>query len=589
MELLVTGLDNKNNLVIGEKGHISLDWSSKLFDLILQIDFQSVRETNYKLQEYNEKINNIYYQIKENKNVMALKMMYKLISYVRDILYGKGEYNLSYYQLLYFYENMKTINNEMGEKLTKKMIECFVNMGDEHSLGCWKDLKNISEIVFSKTFEKGNFITDTIVDIYINQIYKDEEDMRSKKNISLMSRWFPRENSKNKLMFKEVAKKLYKKETKNNYTTIKKEKEEKEEKMKKFIYMSLRKRIAKLNKYLDTVQIKMCNKEWKNINFDNVTSLTIQKQKKSFLNLKKDSSERYNDEDRKECKNNFELFINNNDTIKGKRCSLYNFVKDTMDTYNKREWDVINKQWDSYIEQFNNFTNMIPLVDTSQSMSDDKCIPLYNAIGLGIAISQKNDNIFKDRIMTFSANPNWITLDKQKTFTEKVRKISNNSDWGYNTNFYSALKLILDVILEKEIPPDNVENMILVILSDMQIDVADEGHITNQQRTLFENIEKEYETTGLKSKYKKPYKAPHILFWNLRKTNNFPVKSETKNTTMVSGYNLGVLNKFCENGIESLKEINPLVNLKEALNNKRYDSISNYFDDMVEKYNNNLF
>jgi len=358
--------------------------------------------------------------------------------------------------------------------------------------------------------------------------------------------------------------------------------------MKKFIYMSLRKRIAKLNKYLDTVQIKMCNKEWKNINFDNVTSLTIQKQKKSFLNLKKDSSERYNDEDRKECKNNFELFINNNDTIKGKRCSLYNFVKDTMDTYNKREWDVINKQWDSYIEQFNNFTNMIPLVDTSQSMSDDKCIPLYNAIGLGIAISQKNDNIFKDRIMTLSANPNWITLDKQKTFTEKVRKISNNSYWGLNTNFYSALKLILDVILEKEIPPDNVENMILVILSDMQIDVA-EGTDSRFRKTLFETIEKEYETTGLKSKYKKPYKAPHILFWNLRKTNNFPVKSETKNTTMVSGYNLGVLNKFCKNGIESLKEINPLVNLKEALNNKRYDSISNYFDDMIEEYNNNLF
>ena len=130
--------------------------------------------------------------------------------------------------------------------------------------------------------------------------------------------------------------------------------------------------------------------------------------------------------------------------------------------------------------------------------------------------------------------------------------------------------------------------MILVILSDMQIDVA-EGCGYNGKGTLFATIEKEYEEAGMRSKYKQPYKTPHILFWNLRKTDNFPVKTETKNTTMISGYNLGVLNKFCENGIESLKEIDPLVNFKETLNNKRYNELDEFFDNMVEKYNNNLF
>ena len=45
--------------------------------------------------------------------------------------------------------------------------------------------------------------------------------------------------------------------------------------------------LTTLNEYLDTTQIKMCNKNWKYINFDNVTSKTIHLQKMAFLNKKK--------------------------------------------------------------------------------------------------------------------------------------------------------------------------------------------------------------------------------------------------------------------------------------------------------------
>lgn len=582
METIISGLDEQNNYKIGEKGHIALDWSSKVYELMMQVDFQSVRTTNNDLDDYNRKLNKIYNIIYNDKDINALKMMYKTIGYMRDILHGKGEYNLAYNQILIFYENMKQINEKMGVELTKKMIESFVNMENQHPLGSWKDLKNLNNLIYEKTHNLGNEITDIIINIYIEQLKLDESNMKNENEISLMAKWFPREKSKHNFLFKDIAKELYKVEINTG------KKNNKQDQVIKFIYMSLRKRISRLNKYLDTVQIKMCNKDWQSINFKNVTSITLQKQKKSFLNTTKTDNERYEEEDRRLCKYNFEKFINNTETIKGKRCSIYNFVKDTLETYNQTEWSVINKQWADYVKQFNNFTSVIPLVDTSASMEEDNKIPLFNAIGLGVAISERNDDIFKDRIMTFSATPSWITLDREKTFTEKVRKIKNNSDWGYNTNFYSALKLILDVILEKQISPENVENMILVILSDMQIDVA-EGCGYNGKGTLFATIEKEYEEAGMRSKYKQPYKTPHILFWNLRKTDNFPVKTETKNTTMISGYNLGVLNKFCENGIESLKEIDPLVNFKETLNNKRYNELDEFFDNMVEKYNNNLF
>ena len=39
--------------------------------------------------------------------------------------------------------------------------------------------------------------------------------------------------------------------------------------------------------------------------------------------------------------------------------------------------------------------------------------------------------------------------------------------------------------------------------------------------------------TVLKTKFKKEYKVPHIIFWNLRTTDGFPNLTETKNTSMI--------------------------------------------------------
>ena len=167
METIISGLDEQNNYKIGEKGHIALDWSSKVYELMMQVDFQSVRTTNNDLDDYNRKLNKIYNIIYNDKDINALKMMYKTIGYMRDILHGKGEYNLAYNQILIFYENMKQINEKMGVELTKKMIESFVNMENQHPLGSWKDLKNLNNLIYEKTHNLGNEITDIIINIYI--------------------------------------------------------------------------------------------------------------------------------------------------------------------------------------------------------------------------------------------------------------------------------------------------------------------------------------------------------------------------------------------------------------------------------------
>ena len=73
--------------------------------------------------------------------------------------------------------------------------------------------------------------------------------------------------------------------------------------------MELRKLLSKVNKKLDTMQIKQCNRKWADINPKNITSITFQKQRKALLNKTKDDKQRSNDPDRIKCSVNVSNFI----------------------------------------------------------------------------------------------------------------------------------------------------------------------------------------------------------------------------------------------------------------------------------------
>ena len=252
--------------------------------------------------------------------------------------------------------------------------------------------------------------------------------------------------------------------------------------------------------------------------------------------------------------------------------------------------------------------NIIPCSDTSWSMTTDNSIPLYNSIGLGIRVSEMTHPAFKDRVLTFDRTPVWHNLSDCETFIDKVGVLKNMST-GLNTDFYKAMKMILDVIIENDIPPGDVENIILAVFSDMQIDSAifksndyinavEEMGSTewrksavpgrymenvNYMDTLFSCIKKMYASAGLQSKYKKPYSPPHMLFWNLRNTEGFPVLSTEKNVSMISGYNSAMLNVFCEKGMDALKEFTPRTLLAEILNNDRYNILTDDVNEFLER------
>jgi hypothetical protein len=135
--------------------------------------------------------------------------------------------------------------------------------------------------------------------------------------------------------------------------------------------------------------------------------------------------------------------------------------------------------------------------------------------------------------------------------------------------------MILDAIISQKLKPEDVEDMVLVIFSDMQMDQADK-----KSMCLMESIEKQYADTGLRI-WGKPFKTPHILFWNLRSTSGFPTLSNQKNCSMMSGFSPSLLNVFCEEGLSALQSCTPWSLLVKSLNNERYDILDKYIRENI--------
>jgi hypothetical protein len=226
-----------------------------------------------------------------------------------------------------------------------------------------------------------------------------------------------------------------------------------------------------------------------------------------------------------------------------------------------------------------NIGNMVAMVDQSGSMSFDGVDPYYAAIGLGVAISEKS--ALGPRIMTFEAEPKWISLDGYGSFCSKIRMIMKNdylTETG--TDFFKALNLILDSCIKANLTNDIVSNMVLVILSDMQIDKADESFQMNRGEdglTMQERIDAKYRAAGYD-------KSPHILFWNLRSTDGFPTVSSTKNCSMLSGFSPVLLNVFCQKGFDMLSGMTPWNLLVDSLSNPRYNVIDTECQQFFDEY-----
>ena len=532
----------------------SNDLEQQLVTLFFQLTLQE--KDNKYIHTYFEKILNNVYSTKNNKKYM--KYICALILQTRDIEEGKGLNMLSYVMLEVLSRYCMKYENSL---LTfHKVFEKFLIMKDKNTgkdlipCGSYKDFKLLCGVIqkYSPENNKKKYILISeitrihIIPVLVEDIKKynmtREEELKNV-SLSLICKWLPREKSKYKYIANIVAHELaYEMNYSNLHPSI--------------ICANYRKTIAKHNKHLDTTQILMCSNNWKNIDFKNVTSLTIHKCKSAFLNK--------NDiqcEDRYKCKEHFLDFKDSKEGkgIVSKNLMIHQLIRgirninnddDMIDIYEKQYSDMVTKITD-------NFKFIIPVIDVSPSMTCDNSIPLFSAIGLGMLIMEKNGG----RGFTFDEIPNWIIMNNEETFKNKVYEIIN-SRWGGTTNLEKVFEMFLDTAMSNSITEDEMSKYSILVLSDMQFNQCQ----NKSHQTIMENIKFQYKECGYNI-------MPHLIWWNLRTSDSTPAMKDTPSTTMVSGNNHTLFKIFMDGNLEKLKTQTPWESLVDILNNERYINI----------------
>ena len=568
MAALVNALDSYTPMQVGEKGHVEYSWSSDLQEKILQLSFQFTRCESSKIESHAQMLRQLLRNLTASKDISREKFVelmtvaYKMVGHTRDIIDGKGEYALAYMQVLVW--------NEFYPELARFILTKFVS-SEGHPYGSWKDIKYFCNYCSSKGMSVNDPLIQHAFQLLLGQLRLDA----SAEKKSLAAKWVPRAKSHRfGWIFNELAVIYFGKYIETAKTNVQVDRAVNKAKM------DFRKLLANLNRELNTTQIHQCDGTWAKIDHAKTTSLTISKQKTAFLNKKKDGTQRSESEDRVQCAENFTARIKKAAAgeveMKGKRVGLNTFTvqarnliqrssrgKATEDV--QTEIDLLNSQWLDNSTQTAALGPMVAMLDFSGSMNGD---PIDCAMALGCRVAEKS--VLGKRVMSFSTNPTWHNLDGCDNFVDMIR-VLQNGEVGYSTNFHGAFDRILDAIVEKKLTPDQVEGMILAIFSDMQIDDPNVKAPSNME-SFYQTMETKYADTGVRI-WGKPFKPPHILFWNLRATHGFPSLSSQKNVSMMSGFSPALLNLFCEKGLDALQGCTPWSILVEQMNKPRYQCL----------------
>ena len=584
MATLCAALDSRTSTPSrnqGEKGHTQYDWispNSNAEEAFVQLYFQMVRATSVDdslifREKFRHIITECYTDHSNDRNVA--KYLFKLVGHTRDIIDGKGERTLSYAGIMEWYK----VNPSLAERLFDSFVYSLNTDGshnDGHQYGSWNDVKYFCNYVKKLTSNTNHHMIEYAIRVMSSQISKDIQLFKNRKPVSLAIRHMPKQGKANGWLYRKIAMIIY------PYHETARSQDSRDKAIHK-AERELRKIYTEINRYaLKTPQVFMASGEkgegeWDKLEFGKMTSKTLRAYPKAFQNLTKKGEERCLEEHRRRCADNYSTHMSavsrGEAKVSGKRCNPYELVKDVFSlsygTVNDTEESRINGQWKDKMSTALELGNFISIVDVSGSMTCDEGRPLYSAIGLGIRLAEKSR--FRNRILTFHDRPSWVKLNEKDTFCEKVRKIQHAS-WGMSTNFYRAMSLILDTIVENNIPPSEVSDLVLAVFSDMQIDQgSQDGH------TVSEKVRRMYSDAGMRSQYREPYTPPHILWWNLRTTSGFPEISSTKNTTMLSGFSDALLNAFFEKGTDALSNFTPKKMIYDILDKERYAPLDHLF------------
>jgi hypothetical protein len=303
----------------------------------------------------------------------------------------------------------------------------------------------------------------------------------------------------------------------------------------------------------NVVETQMCSNDWDNINYNHVPSVAHARYKKAFGR----HGTTYAEYVSKLVKGEAGVKINAGavfpyDVLKG---AIQDYSRKVM---TKTELDTMQAQWDA-LPNFIGDANVLPMVDSSGSMtmaagghnSKSGLTCLDVAISLGLYFADKNTGKFKDTFLTFSRNPQLVTL--KGNINQKIDQM--NTGEVANTDLNRAFDLILKTALDNNVPQAEMPGT-LVIFSDMQFDAG-----VQHDDSAIEMIARKYEAAG--------YELPKVVFWNLNAAyGNSPVKFNEAGVALVSGFSPAVAQGILSGNMD---DFSPEAIMLKTVMKDRYD------------------
>lgn len=503
----------------------------------------------------------------------------------RDIRGGKGERDLFFHMFL-----------TMAMYYPPAVMSAMIRLVPEY--GCWRDMMRLWTMAGTDTYGKNTEwrarIRGDIDAQIVEQFRKDmaimAEGETGSDSVSLLGKWMPREGGADdflslhyaELLFPDIAELADKRR-------------------------AYRKACSALNRRLNTVEATMTRCSWATITPAHVPGRCMARKKRAMMNLvplhtytrgsvRVVGGKRYftkgklsrggglrlegirhpENADRMACRENFVAFgqkvARGEAKVKGANVVMpHELVHELRaGSMTAEEKAILEGQWRSIREEIQKkggLRGIVPLCDFSGSMNG---IPMEVSIALGILISELAEEAFRDRVITFDSTPAWVDFAGMTSLAEKVATASC-APWGTSTNFQAACSLILDTLIENEVPPENAPRDLLV-LTDMGFDVAvGSGSVSKTKdgwQTHVEMIRASFANHG--------YVAPRIIIWNLRAAfKEFHAKAEEEGVVMLSGWSPAIL-EVLQNGNLSVKT--PLDGVRAVLDVERYDAVRTAWD-----------
>lgn len=461
---------------------------------VLDLNFKTVsmrlssKETNY------SNWNKAY----EFDKIIALKWLL----YLRDARGGLGERKS-------FKDILLGLSNSHPELVTK-----LVSIIPEY--GRFDDLFILYESTSEEVISELNKYIRT-------QLLADVLGMEENRQISLLAKWLPSNNTSSKAS-RALANKI---QSGIGYSP-----------------RTYRKILSSLRSYIDVVETKMSSNNWSDIDYSKVPSKANLIYKDAFM--KHDDERRLSYLDKvkngEEKINSSVLFPHE---IVGKYHSCSN-VDDSLETL-----------WSNLPNLVESNSRTLVMRDGSGSMEctvpGSKITNLDVATGLAIYFSEKLEGEFKDKFLTFSSHPELVDLSSCDTLKSKLTKVHRYNAYS-NTNIKAGLNLILNTAVDNHLSQEDLPDTLLII-SDMEFDRG-----CDYDQVLFKSIDKEYRSYN--------YKLPRLVFWNVgSRSNTIPLRVNELGVSLISGYSVNLV-KMVMSG-----ELDPYKNLLRVLNSDRYSII----------------